>query len=864
MKKLRTFYQTEKIAGLLLILVIALILSTLPTKWNRTLTNAFIDLEFKIRGPRQLSDDIVFVFIGDQDVDALGWPITRDYYGFLTHIVNSLGAKVIGIDILFDRADKRHEEYDRNLVNFFEAAGNVCLSMKFSSLQETNDEPPFLFNGIQPVVPLENIKQAATGIGFSNLGADAVSRRVPLIVVAGQAYMLSYGAELARLFLNFGKEITIDEGRVIFSEATDNTAIPIDRHGRVRLNHFGNAENLNSISFVDLLQVYESNPDSLNFEGKLVCVAMTDPGRPPLSAPLVSTPLAPLIPAGLIHVTLAENIIHQNYIREVSIVLQLVILFSFGIFVWAVWRWTPKKFSIFSALILLAGYWSGALIFFSKMNLALPLFYPTLVFFAVLIYCNVISSREKQSRIDSVKAMLEQEVIAKENQLAEAKAKLKDMEDQLAQESSLSEQSRHIANERKHSILQLEKEIRDLKAYIIPEKKKRVIQFGDLIYSPKGKMVHVLELVAKVSSDNIPVLILGETGTGKEMIAHAIHETSPRYDKTFVAINCGALSETLLESELFGHERGSFTGAQARRRGRFELANGGTIFLDEITETSPKFQTRLLRVLQEGRFERLGGEQTIKTDVRVIAATNRDLQEEMKLGRFRSDLFYRLNGFPISIPPLRERKEDIPLLATHFLQKHRYETVNSFSDRAMELMQKYHWPGNVRELENVIRRAAILAQSEGRDFIRESDLGDEIRHIDQTAHIETQYQPLEIQILESLRTFQFSHAAISQTAKALGNRDRGTITEHFRGICFEHFVEHNFDLHSAAKSIANSSDEDVIVRVKNKIEEYITNVRNAHLNSDEPEYQNKRSSTFKGLPKKYHSFLQQIIDHFSE
>jgi len=208
------------------------------------------------------------------------------------------------------------------------------------------------------------------------------------------------------------------------------------------------------------------------------------------------------------------------------------------------------------------------------------------------------------------------------------------------------------------------------------------------------------------------VLILGETGTGKELIARAIHAGSPRRDKPLIKVNCAALPAGLIESELFGHERGAFTGATERRIGRFELADGGTIFLDEIGEMPLELQVKLLRVLQEHELDRVGGREPIKVDVRVIAATNRDLEAEVTAGHFRQDLYYRLNVFPIDVPPLRERVEDIPLLVHYFVNRYAARIgrkIPRVPETAMEVLREYPWPGNVRELENVIERALILS-----------------------------------------------------------------------------------------------------------------------------------------------------------
>jgi len=226
-------------------------------------------------------------------------------------------------------------------------------------------------------------------------------------------------------------------------------------------------------------------------------------------------------------------------------------------------------------------------------------------------------------------------------------------------------------------------------------------------------MQQVFDAVLQVAPSRASVLIAGESGTGKELIAAAIHEHSPRAKKPFVKLHCAALAESLLESELFGHERGSFTGAVGRREGRFEQADGGTLFLDEIGEISPAIQVKLLRFLQEHEFERVGGNQTIKVDVRVITATNRNLLQRVKDGQFREDLYYRLNVVNIEMPPLRARPSDIPLLASHFLAKYARENgkqVDGFTDEALAQLANYEWPGNVRELENAIERAVVVSK----------------------------------------------------------------------------------------------------------------------------------------------------------
>jgi len=227
-----------------------------------------------------------------------------------------------------------------------------------------------------------------------------------------------------------------------------------------------------------------------------------------------------------------------------------------------------------------------------------------------------------------------------------------------------------------------------------------------------SRMKEVFRQVERILDSDVTVSIRGESGTGKELLARAIHLNGPRRNKPFVAVNCAAIPETLLESELFGHEKGSFTGAVARRAGKFEQANGGTLFLDEIGEMSASTQVKILRVLQEQRFERVGGNESTEVDVRIISATNKNLEEEMQRGRFREDLYYRISVYPIFLPPLRERRTDIPLLVEFFIEKFNKRTkrkIKGISSRAMDYLINYHWPGNVRELENVLERSMLNA-----------------------------------------------------------------------------------------------------------------------------------------------------------
>lgn len=289
-------------------------------------------------------------------------------------------------------------------------------------------------------------------------------------------------------------------------------------------------------------------------------------------------------------------------------------------------------------------------------------------------------------------------------------------------------------------------------------------QSGEIV-GQSDAIKYVLFKITQVAPTDTTVLIMGETGTGKELVARALHGASSRKDRPLVKVNCSALSPSLIESELFGHEKGAFTGAVGRKPGRFELANGGTLFLDEIGELPPELQVKLLRVIQEGEFERLGGTKTIKVDVRIIAATNRNLKMEVDRGTFREDLWYRLNVYPITTPPLRQRKEDIPLLVQHFVNTYARKfgkSISSVSPRTMDELQAHTWPGNIRELANVIERAVVHSQGNVLQIV------DHFKPVSETAPTETLEEVEREYILRTLENTGWRIEGPHGAAKILG------------------------------------------------------------------------------------------------
>jgi DNA-binding NtrC family response regulator len=317
---------------------------------------------------------------------------------------------------------------------------------------------------------------------------------------------------------------------------------------------------------------------------------------------------------------------------------------------------------------------------------------------------NLLEVRLLYKKLENYSKVLEQTVQERTGDLLKANAQLtQEVDERKKAEESLQGTYKEI---------KLLKDRLQAENVYLQQEVDREYNFGEVIGQSKA-LAQVFLRVEQVAPMNATVLLMGETGTGKGVIARAIHGSSPRKDRSMITVNCSALPANLIESELFGREKGAFTGSNARQIGRFELADGGTIFLDEIGEMPLELQPKLLRVIQDGEFERLGSPRTIKTDVRIIAASNRNLEEEISNGRFREDLFYRLNVFPITVPPLRQRKDDIPLLVNHFVAKFNKKMgkkIESVSQETLELLREYHWPGNVRELESVMERAVIISR----------------------------------------------------------------------------------------------------------------------------------------------------------
>ncbi len=375
-----------------------------------------------------------------------------------------------------------------------------------------------------------------------------------------------------------------------------------------------------------------------------------------------------------------------------------------------------------------------------------------------------------------------------------------------------------------------------------------------ILCDPKSPLLPILEKATKIAATTIPVMILGESGVGKEKVAQFIHNSSARSQKPFIAVNCAALNENLIESELFGHEAGAFTGASKRKIGRFEMADGGTLFLDEIGETSLSTQVKLLRVLQEGVFERVGGTEEIHISVRIITATHRSLKSSIEMGVFRSDLFFRLNGFPLTVPPLRERKMDIEYLFRKALLESNPEL--KISQPIINWLVIQHWPGNVRELLSAIQRAAINADLSSRNFLlpKDFELQEPVMLAPDAGEL------LSERILECLQKHKFKHRCISATAAELSIH-RVTVTEYFRGWIIRLLLKNKLDLQAVQAELRGGTEVKDMTQFRLRVEKYSRSIldkikEGLAAQETEKEIQSRR---FKNIPGEFEAELLALI-----
>jgi transcriptional regulator with GAF, ATPase, and Fis domain/CHASE2 domain-containing sensor protein len=834
----------KKVITALLISIFVIFLRTLDLSLLNELDRLFYQVKFKLRGEGQIDSSIIFLYVDDAEIHSLGgYPLKRTYWALLVKILTELDVKVIGLDLIIAEKNPDYPERDAILVSTIKESKRVCLAGSFSEIEGK-------FNGKGLIKPFDELLGSAKGFGHLNYISNGFPSKIPLFISSEDEPIPSFSLELARLYYGIEKSsIKVFNDKVLLG----NIEIPLN-DGCMLINYCGGTKSLQMYSVAEFISSYdafkfggEAKIDFKKFKDKIVLIGIYSENL----GQVVQTPFDDKFPATGVHAMALDTILRRKFLTELSPPFEFVLIFlstALVIYTFFSEKISPLKKIVLSLLTILIFLTITIILFTLGLSISI---YPILslagAFSTGLIYILEVQ-RRKTVELELERGRIEELIREKELLISELKNKIENLEGE-------DEKSKAMSNlENVYSqVRELTSRFEDLSAFEIAREEK-VENFEGIIYIDGGKMSEVISTIKKIAQSDVPVLITGENGVGKELVAMAIHRTSDRRDKKFIAVNCSAIPETLLESELFGYEKGAFTGAFQRKKGIFETADGGTIFLDEIAETSEQFQTKILRIVQSGEFNRVGGREILKVNVRIIAATNKDLERAVKEGKFREDLYYRLNVIRIHIPPLRERKEDIPALVEHFLKKFKAEDMR-VSTAVMEAFLNYDWPGNVRQLESTIRRGIIFAKSEGRNLIQLKDIPDEIINFVRGK------MDIEGQILNLLREKKFSHSSISETANELG-LNRGTVAEYLRGICFRYLYESNFDIDKASREIAGN-DKESIERVKKKILEHLENFFEILSASGQNlEIKALIKSKYKNLPSRYHLYLEQTARRY--
>lgn len=759
--------------------------------------------------------NIVIIHINENDISAIGpWPIKRSYYALLISSLNELEVKTIGLEVFLSARFVTQSVYDNLLTKVIEQSGNVVLGSTAGSL---------ILNEIYqtdslslPTPKLLNEKLKTGHLNF--ISEDEIKIPVDIKTLSGTEKAFSV---------------------VVAGNKPDEKEIELNF-----ISSWKRYQNYSLLEFFDLIQ---NNKDSLqSLKDKIVIIGISDLQL----AASVKSAFDKEVPGVALHAFAVENILNNrwlinNYLTLSSIIILIfLVLFASYTKEKPVEKITAVYISVFILFILVSFIYLK--VFYIKLSYS-HFIIPLVILFLTEM---ILYTRERKeillSSIAETKA-LKSVLKNKETQLERLQREL-DVTDKPGSVNLLdkikslkTEINRMKNNEDDKTAVEIISEVK-------PE------NFFGIVYKSKV-MADAVDLIKRTAPEEANILILGESGTGKELAAKAIHSLSKRKDKNFVAVNCGALSDNLLESELFGHVKGAFTGSVADKQGRFEAADKGTIFLDEIAETSENFQVKLLRVLQSGEFEKVGSSKTIKADVRIIAATNKNLDEAVAEKKFREDLYYRLNVIKVELPPLRKRKEDIEILAEYFAKKE--SPGLNISVSVLKALTEYTWKGNVRELESVIKRASIFAKSSGRNLIQLSDLPKEV--------VRETTIDFEDLVLESLRSKRFSFSSISETAREFGKVNRTLVAENFRGVALKTLVDNNFDIDISVKKISGTQDPDVNERIKNKIKTFLQNIEEDMKKLDKKDFNEIKtgfSSKYKNLPQRFHIYLDEVIKYF--
>ena len=849
--------------------VVTLLLTLLLHGPLTSLEDGVTTLRYAVRGDRQADTNIVVVYIDDAAIKVTGWPVRHNFHALMLRALTDLHVRAVGIEpVLEDKRDE-YPEYDELLASVMKTSVPVVMTCYLDSLADSpfvqDGEGSFSFPGVTESavygqglhLPLAPFPDVAAGVGHVNFSGKG---SIPVFVTYGSGVIPSFATELARVSAGVSREGIQFDGRTVAIRSKSARIVhEVPASGSVTLLYPGPLSSFIALPFLEVLRGYDHERAGmstalpvLRLQNKIVIIGPVASGR----GFFVDTPVDSRLPSVLMHATALDNALADRFLTVAGPWMTGILALVFAVLCGAVVLVLPSPWDRTAPVLLAVLLLVLSQVLFMLSATILPVVAPLLVGLVTAATALVVRHRITSGQIDALAA--EKNAVLAE--LRDREARLVVLERELLdyQTPRPADRTQELLEEirkNKAEIRSLSLKADDMEEYAGEEGGEEQVDFEGMVYRRNGPMRTVVDFIGKIAGSDAPVLILGESGTGKERVARAIHNRSQRAAAQFIAVNCGALSESLLESELFGHEKGAFTGAVKDKMGRFELADGGTIFLDEIGEVSEAFQLKLLRVLQEGEVERVGGTRTLRLNVRVVAATNKDLREQVKHKKFREDLYYRLNVLSVSLPPLRERQDDIPMLVQHFLG--REQSGLRISRNVMEALQQHAWPGNVRELESVIRRGAVMARSENRSLVHMKDLPEEL------AEAVRRTVPVQEQILEMVRELGFSRSAISDTAAGLGGLNRGTVAEHLRGEFLKTFAEHQFDLAQAVVHISLSSDPAVNERVRKRYIEYLSNIVDGIDISQPWEAARVRlRSKTKNLPQRYHLHLEQVAEAY--
>jgi len=770
---------------------------------NKTIENSF----YQINGEEKPDSNIIIIHITTNDIENLGdWPLKRSYYALLIQNLTKLNVKKIGLEVFLSENITSQSIYNSVLNKTIDESKKVVLSSIAENLSEVNNS--YIAGSVILPAPSKELKDVVTG-HINIIKNDGII--IPNKVKVNQKIIKSFSAQLS--------------SKNNFPEVME-------------VNFSTSWEKIKNYSLLEFFEMVESNnPELGKFNNKIVIIGVSDP----LIAKSITTGFDEELPGVGLHAIALNNLLVGNWLnnnfKDIS-------FFIFGFLSLLVIYNLNKRIGFYYLTFLSVIIISYFLFSFFNIKLNYVAFIIPALFGGFVNW--VLSFFESKQKLDET--LTEKEIL--KHTLAEEEKFLISLKEKLSKESG--EQKQDLLDK----INILENEVERLKQEEEDDTKifsheNGINNFEGIVYRSK-KIDSIVNLIKKVAPENATVLIMGESGSGKELVAHAIHNLSKRKNEKFVIVNCAALPDNLLESELFGHVKGAFTDAIKDKVGRFEEADKGTLFLDEIGETSENFQVKLLRVLQTGDYQKVGSSKTMHADVRIVAATNKNLKKLVSKGEFREDLFYRLNVITIEMPSLNDRPEDIEILANYFAKKEKAELT--ISKAVMKKLIENKWKGNVRELESVIKRAAIFAKSDDRNIIKLKDLPVDLAKQSKS--------DLENMILESLREKKFSHSSINETARELGDLNRTIISENFRGIFFRYYCDNNFDLDKAVDMIAETDEDLVKEKVKSKCVTYLRNIEKDlkhHSDKTFEEIKSQFVSKYKNLPQKYHIYLDKII-----